>query len=300
MKQSGKLQNRLIYSFEVEEKMITGIDKQKLKGLLESFYNLTGIKVAVYDTNFSEVYAYPEKDSRFCEMIHNNKISCNECTDSTQRLCAKCARENRIIIENCHAGLTEVISPLINGVTVIGYIMFGQITNQPDRKQFVESVTNRCREYGLAGNLLENTLSEVVYYSDKQISDTSKILDAIAKYIGLDRLVYPIETTIAYEITEHIRKNLDKRLTINDLCKKYYLSRTEIYRITKAYMPRGIGAFIREERISKAAMMLLETKKSNWEIAKETCFSDVDYFLRVFKKEKGMSVSDYRKKHNKY
>lgn len=279
--------------------MITGIDKQKLNGLIESFYNLTGIKVAVYDTNFSEVLAYPEKNSHFCEMIHNNKISCNECANSTQRLCAKCARENKVIIEKCHVGLTEVISPLVNGVTVIGYIMFGQITNQPDRRQFVESVTNRCREYGLVSNSLKNTLSEVLYYSDKQISDASKILDAIAKYIVFDRLVYPIETAVAYEITEYIRRNLDKRLTVDDLCKKYYLSRNVIYKITKAYMPDGISRFIRQERISKASMMLAETNKSNWEIACETGFSDVDYFLRIFKKEKGMSVSAYRKIHNK-
>lgn len=279
--------------------MITGIDKQKLSGLIESFYNLTGIKVAVYDTNFCEAFAYPENNSHFCEMIHNNKISCRECANSTQRLCAKCASENKVIIEKCHAGLTEVIAPLVNGVTVIGYIMFGQITNESDRDKFIANVKVRCREYGIDDNLLENTLAEVLYYSDKQLSDASKILDAIAKYIVLDRLVYPLETTVAYEITEYIRNNLDKRLTVEDLCKKYYLSRNEIYKITKAYMPRGIGAFIREERILKAAAMLSETNKSNWDIAEETGFSDVDYFLRIFKKEKGISASAYRKKHNK-
>ncbi len=279
--------------------MITGVDKQKLSGLIESFYNLTGIKVAVYDTNFSEVLAYPEKNSNFCEMIHNNKISCNECANSTQRLCAKCARENKTIIEKCHMGLTEVISPLVNGVMVIGYIMFGQITNQPDRKQFVESVTNRCRVYGFEGNLLENTLPEVLYYSDKQLSDASKILDAIAKYIVLDRLVYPFETTVAYEITEYIRNNLDKNLTVDALCKKYFLSRTEIYKIMRAYTPKGIASFIKEERLAKATKLLAETNKSNWVIAGETGFSNVDYFLRVFKKEKGMTASEYRKKCNK-
>jgi AraC-like DNA-binding protein len=233
-------------------------------------------------------------------MIHKNKISCKECFYSTQRLCAKCAKENKVIIEKCHAGLTEVIAPLVNGVTVIGYIMFGQITTEPDKELFAAEVKNRCKEYGLNNIIIDELLAKVLYYSDKQLSDASKILDAIAKYIVLDKLVYPLETTVAYEITEYIRNNLDKKITVEELCKKYYLSRNQIYKITNAYMPNGIGGFIREERIAKASAMLAETKKTNWEIALETGFADVNYFLRVFKKEKGISASAYRKKHEKY
>ena len=35
--------------------MITRIDKEKLNDLIKSFYNITGIKVAVYDSEFTEI-----------------------------------------------------------------------------------------------------------------------------------------------------------------------------------------------------------------------------------------------------
>lgn len=279
--------------------MITGMDSQKLSGLIESFYNLTGIKVAVYDRNFCEILAYPEKDSDFCTMIHENRSSCGQCQKSTEKLCIRCAKKKEVIIEKCHAGLTEVIAPLTTGITVVGYMMFGQITNEADRKTFREDVLKRCREYKIDPLSAEEALSKIRYYSDKQLNDASKILDAIAKYIVFDKIIYPVEYSVAYEMTEYIRNNLDQPLTVELLCKKYFLSRTEIYKVTRAYMPEGIAAFIRKERIAKAAQLLAETQKSSLMIAEEIGFSDVNYFLRVFKKEKGMSAAAYRKKCHK-
>ena len=66
--------------------------------------------------------------------------------------------------------------------------------------------------------------------------------------------------------------------------------------MTKPYMPWGIATFVKEERLKKAAELLKSTGKSSWEIAAETGFSDVNYFLRSFKAEYGISAAKYREK----
>lgn len=275
--------------------MITKTDSKKLIKLIESFYNLTHIKVAVYDSEFNEILAYPKKDAELCEMVRKNKSSCFECDKSTHRLCAKCALKQTVMVEKCHAGLTEVLAPLSDGASIIGYIMFGQITNEKNRENFEKIVLERCEKYDLPEEHILEALSKIQYFSNDKIEDVSKILNALAVYIAYEKIVYSDEMSAAHEVIKYIRENLNDDLSVSVLCKKFYLSKSEIYKITKNYMPEGVAAFIKNERIKKAADMLAYTDKPVWKIAEEVGFSDVDYFLRVFKHEKGMPAAKYRK-----
>ena len=62
-------------------------------------------------------------------------------------------------------------------------------------------------------------------------------------------------------------------------------------------MPEGVAVYVRKIRIKKAAELLERCDNPLPEIAEETGFSDVNYFRRVFKKEMGISASEYRNSH---
>lgn len=274
--------------------MIT-IDTEKLRSLIKAFYNLTGIKVAVYNNDFKEIIAYPQTHSAFCTIVRQNENRCEECDKSAERMCRKCADESRVIIENCHAGLTEAVAPLTDGISVIGYIMFGQVTNIADNSKLFELVKSKCSGFGCDDFELKNSLEKVSYYSDSQLDDASKILDALAGYIVFGKLISPSEDDPGRKIVRYIRGNLREDLSVKMLCKKFYLSKTEIYKLTKAYMPGGIADFVKSERLDRACTLLKQTDMTSSAIADEVGFSDTDYFLRVFKKAKGISAGTYRK-----
>lgn len=279
--------------------MLLSIENEKLQNLIKSFYNLTGIKVAVFDSEFNEILAYPDKHSSFCEMIHKNRSSMGECDKSAIRLCRKCAEEKNVIIENCHAGLTEAVAPLSDGISIIGYIMFGQITNICSKDDLLGVVEKKCEKYRLVPEKLKKNLNEIPYYSNTQLDDTSKILDALAGFIIFSKLAYLSEEGTERKIAEYIKNNLSGDLSVKVLCSRFYLSKTEIYRITKVYMPEGIAAFVKKQRIERAAELLKQTDMTNARISETVGFSDVNYFMKVFKKMKGVSASDYRKKFKK-
>ncbi len=274
--------------------MIT-IDTEKLRNLIKAFYNLTGIKVAVYDNDFNKILTFPDTDAPFCAIMSADDNLCEKCDQSSERMCHKCTEENRVIVEICHAGLTEVVAPLTDGISVIGYIMFGQITNIADGEALFDVVSEKCKDYAIDFHRLKAGLEQTLYYSDSQIEDASKILDALAGYIVLSKLAYPAEDNVGRSIVEYIKGNLSEDLSVQRLCKKFYLSKTEIYKILKAYMPDGIADFIKNERIEKAAQLLKQTNMTSFQIAEAIGFTDVNYFLRVFKKAKGMSAGQYRK-----
>lgn len=277
-----------------ESEMITKTDDAKLKSLAESFYNLTGIKVAVYDSSFNQIFSFPQSESPFCTIMNQNEKSCLKCIQSTERLCRKCADTKDVIIEKCHAGLTEVVAPLTDGVSVMGYIMFGQVRNCEDKNKFIEDVLYRCREYGVDRDELISALNKVLPCSDRQIDDAVKIFNAIACYIVYEKIVYPSETTVAFEITDYIKNNLDKDLSVEELCRRFFISRTAMYKLTRTCMPEGIAAFVRKQRIEKAKELLKFTSKSVEEISNSVGYPDAAYFLRIFKSETGISASAYR------
>ena len=73
------------------------------------------------------------------------------------------------------------------------------------------------------------------------------------------------------------------------------LSRTKLYTMSKAYLKTGPAEYINEKKLEKACQLLSETNKSVSSIASEVGFGDYNYFERIFKKEKGMSATSYRK-----
>lgn len=274
-------------------------NKERLLDVLEPFYNVTGIKVAMYDTNFKEILSYPEKDSAFCTIMRNNALSGIECDKSTQFHCKLCSETKKIEIRQCHSGLTEVVAPLNDGITTIGYIMFGQIRDIKEKDIFYPTILEKCKNYNLDNDKLLTALKKIRYYSDKQAEDVAKILNALATYIVSNKLVHQTEPTLSHIIIEYIKDNLDKNLTTTTLCKHFYISKTDLYKITKPYMANGVAKFIKQLRLEKAADLLLNTDKPVWKISEEVGYPDAEYFQRMFKKEKGVSAFSYRSERSK-
>ena len=276
--------------------MITKADKSKLSPLIEAFYNLTGIKVAVFDAKLDKIFSYPEKDAPLCVLIQNAKESERLCEKSTEELCKKCSRYSSPLTYKCHAGLTEVVTPITNNSSVIGYIMFGQITNEHNRENFIKSVKEKCKKYNIDEEKLISEAKKLPYYSNEKIEDAAKILKALSGFIVYENIIYQANLNEAQKILGYISENLDRNLSASHLCKKFYLSKSELYKITSPYTGGGVAAYVKAKRIEAAKELLKQTDKSTVQIAAEVGFSDVGYFLRVFKKETGESAANFRKK----
>lgn len=96
-------------------------------------------------------------------------------------------------------------------------------------------------------------------------------------------------------IEEHID---DADLKIDDMALAVGHSRTVLYVKIKSYFGMAPVDFLRHFRITRAERMVAETKLSFSEIAYKTGFSDPRYFGRCFKKETGLTPSEYRKRNS--
>jgi len=272
------------------------IDKQHLTEAIKAFYITTGIKIALYDADFTEITAYPETQSHFCTLMHSSDLArskCHLCTSELFRTCS--SPEHAPVMHKCHAGLTEVACPLTDHGTIIGYAIFGQITDEPDRELFMQEVLSYCTAYNLSVVQLTEAIANIRYYSKEQLQAISFLLNITVSYILSNRLAYVDAVSLGGEVRDYILHNLSEDLSISNICTRFFVSRSMLYKLTASYMPEGILAFIKKERLLLAKELLRNTEKTLPEIVAATGFHDVAYFQRTFKKETGISVSRYRK-----
>lgn len=97
------------------------------------------------------------------------------------------------------------------------------------------------------------------------------------------------------EVLRFIHKNFDKEISLEQLSQTFYLSPYYLCREFKKHTNTTIVQYLNVTRIMNAQRKLLETNHSITEISRETGFSNITHFNRVFKSITGVSPSQFRK-----
>ena len=265
-----------------------------LPELMENFYTLTGIRIVLFDSEFNEILSFPSNEVSFCSLLRTDKKFDALCKESDKFSFEKCRKIHSLCIYKCHAGLIEATAPIMQNNAIIGYIMFGQITDIKDKDAVYNFADNLCQKYPLSVTI-PNKLKKIKYKSSKQIIATSKILDACTSYIMLKEMIKAQNEQLIEMISNYVDIHMHERIYVEDICRALDISRTQLYEETKQYTNGGIASFIKIKRLNKAKELVTGTSMSVSEISDKTGFSDYNYFLRVFKKHYGISPKKMRK-----
>lgn len=95
-------------------------------------------------------------------------------------------------------------------------------------------------------------------------------------------------------VLHYIHENLTSKIMMNDLCRKAYLSRNAFFAWFKQQFGITPLDYINNERIKLAKQLLAEQKYSISQVSAYCGFSDVNYFVRFFKKIEGITPGGYR------
>ncbi len=98
------------------------------------------------------------------------------------------------------------------------------------------------------------------------------------------------------EISEIIRENVKEHYSVSDLAKKCNISLSHFRRLFTYYTSKSPIEFINTEKISKAKELLAKGMPIK-QVAEETGFEDVFYFMRIFKKITGTTAGQFIKEH---
>lgn len=271
------------------------LNVSELKELMKSFYMLSGIRFVLFDNAFKPILSYPENDCMFCSIMKSHTTTRRKCNYADRRQCEKCEKENKLVLYKCHAGLVEAVLPLHENEKIIGYLMFGQITDNADKSELFSRAQRLSDELEFDMALLTRGIDSIRYKTSEQIRSAAKIMEACTSYIINRELITPENNKIFEDAKEYIEEHLGDTLDVENVCEALNVGRTKLYEIFKKEIKMGVSKYILRRRMHRAKKLLKTTDLSIPEIADSVGFADYNYFGRVFKKTYGKSPRSYKK-----
>jgi len=272
-------------------------DTDRIRKLLEDFNTVTGIRVAFVSYDQRTRIEIPREKAAFCTELRRDASIDARCRACDQNAFIEAARRKSLYVYKCHSGLTEAVSPIIYEDKLLGFLMMGQtISSKPDASLW-EKHRRLCSNCRVDFHILEEAFYNLKHVDIEDIYAAARIMDMSAKFIHLSRLFKLKEPTLLEKIKNYTEANLDKDIKVSDLARELNLSSSYLRHLIKSHIKVPFTQYLLNKRIEKAKEMLERSDLSVKEISRKAGFNDQNYFARVFKKQTGMTATDYRNKH---
>lgn len=274
--------------------MSVDLNRAGLYDLMRSFYTLTGIKIVFFDPQYREILSYPESHCAFCQLMHDSPKTSARCEASNVQSFERCQKTGQMTMYHCHAGLLEATAPITDNGVLLGYIMFGQISDVPDRKKFLAEMSARATGLGISRAVCLKTTSRIPAYTAERINAAAKVLEACISYVLRQGFVSLHKGRLLQRIEAYIEANLDKPFSNEEICTQFHLSRSALYRLFAEHTGGGVAAIVRSRRIARACTLMRDTDLPLQEVAVRCGFADYGSFFHAFRKWRGMSPKVFR------
>lgn len=267
----------------------------ELMTLVRNFGTISNATIAIFDANRNLLASYPDSSIPFCGIIRKNEDINEKCTHCDILGLSKCYAAKKPYLYHCHMGLVEIASPIMYGDTLLGYILIGQFTDNPDKEQIRRNVMKAAKQYRFSASEPLKELNNIVYLDSQYTTALTQLIEMCSNYIWLNRIVKLNNSDLGQEIRLYIATHLTENLSVDTICSKYNISPSGLYQLFQKVFGCGVVKIIREERIKRAKELLLDSNFSISDIASQVGILDANYFIRVFKAETGMTPGEYRK-----
>ncbi len=277
--------------------MYSTFNLDKLKDLLKDFYNLTQIRITIFDDHFNELASYPEERPLICEYIRQNPDARECCRISDMKASKRAADLKSPYVYQCHAGLTEAVAPVYMGNILIANLWFGHLLSYDSKIMGWMNIRRACKKYEFDEADLKELVMGMNLTSEDTILSAAHILEAVASYLCIDKMITLHQQNLSLQIDEYINNHFTDDISVKTLCDHFHIGKTALYDIAKNNYGIGIAEHIRNLRINLAKKLLLEDGSlSISDIASRCGFNDYNYFITVFKKQVGISPLKFRKR----
>lgn len=269
------------------------IDIEKLQNICLDFFRLAGMGFSLWDENRNNIFSYPKAHAPFCEAVRNAGFG-HKCLKSDAIGLEEVNRTKKPYIYTCHMGLTEAIVPILQDDEIVGYLMMGQIIEENNREHIFGCI-EKFSDDDKARKLLYENIDKNVITTHDRINYCINILKVMIEYMNLSYVFQKSNESLYTKAKRYIADNMAKPVLPKDICRSVGVSSNTLYKAVKARKGISPTELIRQIKITEAKRKLSTTEQSISDVAESIGIPDVNYFIRVFKREVGVSPFKYRK-----
>lgn len=275
--------------------MIINYDQKKLSDALFDFYNATGINLMLLKEDFSRFMDKNVKKNKYCHAVQSTDEGLRLCGCSDKKILEKCKKSRKTEYHVCHAGLVDVVVPIIYDDNILGYIILGQMKQNED----FESVKKYISHLFVDVEELKNFYDSLVLFDRNKIQSIVSLATMLSKHILLENMIKPRINKNVEDAVNFINMHLEQDLNINYISRMTNVSKSVLYKNFHSIFNCTVSEYINAKRVEKSVHMLLNTDLSMEEIARNVGFSTGSYYSKTFKKIKGISPLKFRKNNAK-
>lgn len=261
----------------------------KLRDLLKDFYQITHIRITVFDENRTEIVSYPDQIAPFCQIVRSTETGRIACASCDQNACNLAASHRKTQIYCCHAGLTEAVTPLIVQNVLVGYLLFGHVFSYSNVEEGWENISYCTRKLPIDQQQLYAAVQEHPLIDQAFVVSATQIMSAVAHYLVMEHMAVLQSDHLAAQLERYISEHYREDFAAPELCAHFHIGKTRLYQLSQQLYGCGIAEHIRKLRIGHAKELLMSRQYPLAEVAEQCGYHDYNYFISVFTREVGIS-----------
>ncbi len=223
-----------------------------------------------------------------------------------QVLCAYNAEEAReaIVREQINLLICDIEMPGESGLELIEWVREGTrldgynmeciiLTCHPEYQFMRKAMQIGCSDY-LLKPVDYNEIDRVIEKAIKKLDDNNSEYIKLESY-GNGTNDTEREDIIKSKLIPYIRENINNPFTISDLAKYAALNPQYMMRLFKKTTGKSIVEYVTERKMEIAKELLTKTQWTNEIISEKVGYVSANYFIKLFKKQYGMTPREFRK-----
>lgn len=207
--------------------MTSVFDVDALLPLLMDFYDITGIRLTVFDAEMHELVSWPAQQPPFCQCIRSREAGLAACKRCDAEAFRRASLGKKPYVYGCHAGLMEAALPLHVGDVLVGYLGCGHVFAYPDRATGLEQISQKTRQLGLCASEIELAADTHPNLTEKYMHSAVRIMQATASYLILEHMAALREDSAAAQLDAYLNAHFSEALTAESTGAALNMSRSD-------------------------------------------------------------------------
>ena len=268
-------------------------DVQKL---LDNFAGMLDLRVTFFSRFGLPIRRGKEMpNTGFCNFIQQELGLLDKCMDVDRIMREKVIEHHAPISYTCHAGLREIVAPVVIGGRLAGFLMVGQFrsgdTIPACALAYCRSSEERKR--------LEKSFAALPMLSDEKLEAIIGTLQMLIDYISARELAIFRPDPLKCAIDKYIEENYANDVYLADLAALLGKSISAVAQFLRNKYHTCFKELLIERRLCAAEEYWKQHPNASIrECAAAAGFKDQFYFSRIFRKKRAMSPREFRTRWN--
>lgn len=271
--------------------MIT-YDAPLFKNLIARLQTLIQTNLTFFDetTALTEVCTSPANP--FCEIVKRRLLDrCLQTDDEALNAC-RCNSSDHAYA--CHFGMTEAVFKMTHDGETYGYIMVGPFRTEDDDINVFKNIRRFCLHYGEDEEEMKKRYLATSVFTPERFEAIRTLLRATFDYAVHGNIVSMKHSTLETMLASYINEHLADPLSSDALCRRFFLSQKQLYRLIKRATGSPPKQYILRQRLAEAKRLISSTDQPLQTVAESVGMFDYSHFIKLFKAETGLTPSAYR------